>query len=80
MTNPMIQPDTITRKRHYPGCYRVVSGASAVMGQIKKVGREWQAEIRDKLSGELLHYAGNWATLSDATNECERYVRRVCII
>jgi|TARA_R110000824_G_scaffold155073_1_gene327289 hypothetical protein len=54
-------------KKHYPGCYRVSLGET--FGQIKKVGREWHAEIRASDSGDLLRFAGIWGTRKAAVEE-----------
>ncbi len=70
----------IKRCKWYPGCYRITSPVSDVFGQIKKVGQEWQAEIRFKLTGDMKQFAGNWKTLADAQDECETHIRRACII
>jgi hypothetical protein len=68
------------RKRHYPGCYRISSLASDVFGQIKQDGRMWNAEIRDRKTGDMRRFAGIWYTLKDAQQECESIMRRHPVI
>lgn len=51
-----------------PGFYRVSDGV--VFGQIRKVGREWHAEIRRSETGAQIRLAGVWNTLTEATEEC----------
>lgn len=71
---------------HGPRVYRVrainaqnengfpVSGAD-LLGQVRKVGREWQAEIRVVATGDLCQLAGIWETFRDATEECARIIK-----
>ena len=55
-------------KKHYEGCYRISFGD--VFGQIKKVRRsQWQAEVRDTQTGQLIRYAGLWNTRREAIEE-----------
>ena len=38
-------------------------------GQIRRVGREWHAEMRESVSGDLIRFAGIWKTRRDAEEE-----------
>ena len=38
-------------------------------GQIKKSGREWNAEVRKTETGELVRFAGIWSSRKDAVEE-----------
>jgi hypothetical protein len=62
--------------KHYEGCYRVREDGLAYFGQIKRVGREWHAEIRRGGDGELMRYAGIWSTKRDAVEECASILSR----
>ena len=59
-----------TVAKHYDGCFRVRTDNESRFGQIKREGREWHAEIRDKQSGQIIRYAGIWSTKRDAVEEC----------
>ena len=61
----------MTLTKHYSGCYRYTRTDNAdLFGQIKKVGREWHAEIR-YVDGTLKQYAGIWSTRKDAIEEVD---------
>lgn len=62
-------------KKHYPGCYRVSCDKQA-FGQIKKEGREWNAEIRSTTTGTILRFAGIWNTRKDAVEEVQSILTR----
>ena len=66
---------TFKTAKHSINCHRVSNG-SALFGQIKKVDREWHAEIRDTETGTLLRYAGIWNRKSDAVEDCEHIIER----
>lgn len=57
-------------KKHYEGCYRI-SNNGPFFGQVKKVNREWHAEIRQTETGTLVRFAGIWNTRKDAIEEID---------
>jgi len=55
-------------KQHFSGCYRLTLSDS-YFGQIKKVKRQWEAEIRENDTGTLVRFAGIWSSRKDAVEE-----------
>lgn len=58
----------VTVKVHSPGCYRVHM-AKDRFGQVFRKGREWHAEIRSRLTGNILRFAGIWKARHEAIGE-----------
>ena len=67
----------MTWKMHRPGCYRLSAPLANEheFAQVKKDKSLWLVEIRQRVSGDLLRYAGKWATLRDAREEATRVLR-----
>ena len=62
-------------KKHYEGCYRINYGD--IFGQIKKVKRTWQAEVRNTKTGQLIRYAGLWNTRREAIEELNHINKQI---
>jgi predicted YcjX-like family ATPase len=45
-------------------------------GQIKKDGRQWNAEIRHSRTGDISRYAGVWPRKQDAIDEVKGILER----
>ncbi len=60
-------------KKHFDGCFRSdsVTNHHGVrhFGQIKKDGRNWDAEIRNSETGKIDRFAGIWTSKKDAVEE-----------
>jgi hypothetical protein len=50
------------------GIYRITL-SSEHFGQVRHVGREWHAEVRQTETGNLVRYAGIWPTRQAAIDE-----------
>lgn len=63
---------TNTKMREwYRGCYRKASANGRVFAQVKRNGREWEAQIRDALTGDLVRHCGWWTSRRCAFEFCE---------
>lgn len=69
---------SLTFTRWLPGFYKANIGADCIgrelFANVKKVGREWHAEIRYAADGEIVRFAGIWNKLEDAKEEIEHIV------
>jgi len=65
----------MTVRMHRTGVYRLSNGGDR-FGQVRRVGREWHAEIRETETGTLVRFAGIWRTRRDAVEEIQHVLSR----
>lgn len=68
---------TYTVTTHRPGCYRTRREDSYAFGQARRAGREWEAEIRHRDTGDLIRFAGTWASKAQAMQELQHILNDV---
>ena len=67
----------MSRRKHYPGCYRYTIEDLDQFGQIKRYSSHmWIAEIRYSDTGSIRRYAGMWGTRHDAEDEVQNLLIR----
>jgi len=54
-------------RRFSDGIHRYRAGG--LFAQVRRVGRQWQGEVRWTDTGVIIRYAGLWGTLRDAKAE-----------
>lgn len=55
-------------RKHGPNSFRL-DLSDTTFGQVKKVGKQWEAELRDVASGDLIRSKGTWKSKADAEAE-----------